>query len=216
MSAVIGSEKDPFSRRNYGLKLFKVKAPTMGLDFIAFETDITGAYDNSFPIADAPFEKKFDQLRFSFSPKYTYAKGSVQMNIGFQDSNREFISSFPSSSEGQNTYIDVFNTHSFNSKWSLLTGVNYQREATVLEAVKHATTQTDLYTNALYAGAYFHLNTGLRWNNHSSYGSHFTYNFNPSLHFTQDSKKLRLLEAGAQHILPPVCISFLVPTELQL
>jgi vitamin B12 transporter len=223
MSAVIGTEKDPFSRRNYGLKLFKVKPQQWDWTLLLSKTDITGAYDNSFPIADAPFEKKFDQLRFSFSPKYTYAKGSVQMNIGFQDSNREFISSFPSSSEGQNTYIDVFNTHTFNSKWSLLTGVNYQREATVLEAVKHATTQTDLYTNALYAGAYFHLNTGLRWNNHSSYGSHFTYNFNPSLHFTQDSKKLRLFGSwSTAYIAPslyqlfsPYGVTTLAPAETQ-
>ena len=182
MSAVIGNEKDPFARRNFGVRLSAVSSSAWDWDFNLSKTDLNSHYDNSYPLEDAPFRLLSDQLRWSFSPQYRYAKGRFGLHTGYQKSNRDFQSNYPSEFSAFHHFIDLFNTHRFSDKWALLTGINYQKAQSQIDDQNPSASQTDLYLNSIYEGSKLHLNTGLRRNDHQTYGTQWTYNFNPSLH----------------------------------
>lgn len=180
LSAVIGEESDPFSRINTNVKV--------GYKFSdAFEASVYGTldkfksdYDNSFPIGDANFQSESEQYRFGVAPKYTYKNGSVTLNAAYTSIDREFKSTFPSTFEGETIALDIFNKYNFNNKFYTVIGVNYIDNQTVY-AEEQSSSIVDPYLNVVYVSDFgLNVNVGARMNNHSEYGSHFTYNLNPS------------------------------------
>ena len=63
-------------------------------------------YDNG-AFSDADNEFILKQTIYGINPKYTYNKGVVQLRLNHNDINREFISAFPSTSEGSSTQADL-------------------------------------------------------------------------------------------------------------
>ncbi|WP_046758757.1 TonB-dependent receptor plug domain-containing protein [Kordia jejudonensis] len=180
LSAVIGEESDPFSRINTNVKI--------GYKFSdAFEASIYGTldkftadFDSSFPIQDANFQSESEQYRFGVAPKYTYKNGSVTLNAAYTSIERAFDSDFPSNFEGETIALDIFNKYNFNNKFYTVVGVNYIDNETLFSE-EASSSIVDPYVNVVYVSEFgLNVNAGARMNNHSEYGSHFTYNFNPS------------------------------------
>jgi vitamin B12 transporter len=70
----------------------------------------------------------------------------------------------------------------------------------------------DPYLNATYISDFgLNLNAGLRLNNHSEYGSHFVYNFNPSFVFKKDNKTYKLLTSISSAYLTPSLYQLFAP-----
>ena len=180
LSAVIGKESDRFSRINTNVKV--------GYKFSdAFEASVFGTmdkfnsdFDNSFPITDASFTSESEQYRFGVAPKYTYKNGSVTMNAAYTKIDREFRSNFPSTFEGETIAVDIFNKYNFSNKFYTVVGLNYIDNQTVF-LEEQSSSIVDPYLNVVYVSDIgLNVNAGARLNNHSEYGSHLTYNLNPS------------------------------------
>lgn len=208
LSAVIGEEKDPFSRFNTNLKL--------GYKFSdAFEARVFGSldkytfsYDNSFPIEDANFTSKNRQYRVGIAPKYTYKNGSVTMNAAYTSTERSFQSNFPSAFESNSLALDIYNKYNFNNKFYTVIGLNYI-DSEALFSEEQNTSIVDPYINVVYVSDFgLNINAGGRLNNHSEYGSHFTYNFNPSYRMA--------LGKGYAKVFGSYSTSFIAPSLSQL
>lgn len=178
------AEKDVFSRYNTNLKLgyefstnFEITAYA-SLD--KFKTDIDGFPPPTFTFADTDDEFISQQKRVGVSPKLKYNNGSFQINAAYTKIDRETISDFGSINEADSYVIDAFNKYNFNDTFYTIVGLNYG-DYKSLFIEEESFTNTDPYLNVVYVSDFgLNLNAGARLNNHSEYGSHFVYNFNPS------------------------------------
>ena len=83
-------------------------------------------------------------------------------------------------------------------------GIQWQNNFAAFESFPDSH-QTDLYTNIVSRFTErFRINSGLRWNRHSSYKNHFTYSFNPSLTLTKKKQiEIKLLGAMSSAFIAP-------------
>ncbi|WP_203255728.1 TonB-dependent receptor plug domain-containing protein [Hyunsoonleella ulvae] len=177
-------EKDPFSRYNTNVKLgYKFSdniAFTAYASLDKFKTDIDGFPPPTFAFADTDDEFISQQKRVGIAPKFTYKNGSFQVNAAYTKIDRETISAFGSVNEADSYVVDAFNKYNFNDKFYTIVGLNYGDYKSVFTD-DESFTNTDPYLNVVYVSEFgLNVNAGGRMNNHSEYGSHFVYNFNPS------------------------------------
>jgi vitamin B12 transporter len=183
LSAVIdedSKEKDAFSRYNANLKLGYVFSKKFKLSLYGIYDHFDAAYDNSFPIEDAPFTSQSDQKRFGLSSVYDYGAGSLTVNAAYNTIARSFESNYPSAYDSDSYVMDIFNKYVFNDQFYTVLGFNYVEGRTDF-GEKEKTSNADPYVNVVYVSDFgFNMNAGARLNNHSEYGSYFIYNLNPS------------------------------------
>lgn len=208
---------DPFRRNNLDLRL--------GVDFSEKFTlngaFTTSRFKNNFDgdsFTDGDNTTLEDNFRFSLSPQFNYAKGSVNVNMAYTKFDIDRIrTSFPGKSDGDNYMVDAFVKHNFG-KVKFIGGINFQSNkirtfsipfgATNLTETQFAqdpkTTITDPYANIVYISETgFNLNAGVRWNNHSIYGNNFVYNFNPSYRFSNDNGYTRIFGSFSTAFVAP-------------
>ena len=199
MSAVAGGENDLFARNNFGLNLGQQFSDNYSLrlsankDFSRSEYD---GFDASFIPADANNLLVSDQWRFALQQNLQYNKGELQLDLGYQSTERDFQSDFPVFYESTNLTLDLSNRYIFSDQlYSIVGYFTQQNTANIVDEEKSA--QHDLYANLIYLVDGFNLNIGSRWNSHDIYGSHLTYNLNPSFNFELNEK--RSLKFLGQH-----------------
>ncbi len=204
MSAVIGSEKDPFDLLNFGASLdYKPKESfdlTTGFDHSSIHSD----FDNSFPLEDADFKLITDMSRLYFNPNFTYPNGGLSLRLGYQVVDRDFQSAFPFKTHAENTQLELFNKYVISERYYTVFGLLSQDNFADYEDGLR-TNQTDFYGNVVTRFSEgFRLNMGGRWNIHSSYGNHFTYSINPSLELlNKDQNLLKLQTAYSAAFIAP-------------
>ncbi|MBD0832280.1 TonB-dependent receptor plug domain-containing protein [Aestuariibaculum sediminum] len=200
-------EEDTFSRFNTNLKLgykfsekFNFSAFT---SYYKLNTDIDGFPAPAYVLADTEDEYHSEQTRVGISPKYTYNNGSIQVNAAFSKIKRETISEFSSTNEAESFVIDAFNKYSFDETFYTIVGVNFT-EYKSLFLEEQSYTNTDPYLNAVYVSEFgLNINAGARLNNHSEYGSHFVYNFNPSYSVALNQGYLKAFGSYATSFIAP-------------
>ena len=190
-----GNESDPFNSINGNLKLgyhfSKVFKVNTYASFDKFKSD----FDDAFNRIDTDDVSNTNQYRLGISPELNYKNGSLNLNFAYNNVKREIIASFPGKYNAESYVADVFNKYNFNKMFYTVLGFNFQRNsmesftipfgATELEldldpAYAHFTI-TDPYANMVYVSGFgLNVNTGVRLNNHSEYGSHLVYSLNPS------------------------------------
>ena len=192
LSAAISdtNEKDAYSKygldANLGYQFSTAFSLNVYGNLTDTKSDIDG-YDASFNFVDTNDEFNSKQARVGLSSQFKYNKGSLNLNAAFSEYDREFVSTFPSLYKSKNLVLDVYNKYVFDDAFFTIIGLN------VIENNATFTTDetfdiTDPYANFVYVSDFgFHMNAGVRLNNHNAYGSHFIYNFNPS--FTLKSNK---------------------------
>ena len=130
------------------------------------------------------------------------------MNAAYTKIDREFRSNFPSTFEGETVAVDIFNKYNFNNKFYTVVGLNYIDNQTVF-IEEQSSSIVDPYVNVVYVSDIgLNVNAGGRLNNHSEYGSHFTYNLNPSYRMS--------LGEGYVKGFASYSTSFIAPTLSQL
>ncbi|WP_136481861.1 TonB-dependent receptor plug domain-containing protein [Cognatitamlana onchidii] len=185
MSAVITkeNEKDAFSKYGVDVNLGYNFSDAFSLQIFGNYTDVNAeidGYDASFMLTDTDDRFKSKQSRTGLSAAYKYNNGSIHLNAAYSAYDREFISSFPSVFESKNYVADFYNKYVFNDKFYTILGVNAIENSAVFSEEKTFTI-VDPYANVVYVSDFgLNVNAGVRMNNHSEYGSHFTYNVNPS------------------------------------
>jgi len=209
LSAVIGEESDRFSRINANVRVGYKFSEAFDVSIFGSQDKFKNDFDSSFPIADANFVGASDQYRFGIAPKYTYKNGSVTLNAAYTTIDREFRTSSISTIEGKTIAIDIFNKYNFSNQFYTVVGLNYiDSQATF--ASEQSSSIVDPYVNVVYVSDFgFNLNIGGRLNNHSEYGTNFTYNLNPSY-------RRALGEDGYAKVFGSYSTSFIAPNLTQL
>ena len=214
LSAAISdtNEKDAYSK--YGLDA------TLGYQFsTAFSLNVYGnltdtksdidGYDASFNFVDTNDEFNSKQARVGLSSQFKYNKGSLNLNAAFSEYDREFVSTYPSLYKSKNLVLDVYNKYVFDDAFFTIVGLN------VIENNATFTTDetfniTDPYANFVYVSDFgFHMNAGVRLNNHNAYGSHFIYNLNPSFTLKSNKGYTKFFGSYSTSFITPSLISFI-------
>lgn len=197
-----GNEKDPYSKYGIDVNLGYAFSESFSLKFYGNLTDVDSDFDGgSFLDADNRFLS--EQYRAGLSSTYKYSRGSLVVNAAFSKYNREFISSFPSVFESKSYILDAYNRYNFNNTFYTVVGLNIMNsEADFVEAEDFK--MVDPYINTVYVSDFgLNLNVGARLNNHSEYGSHFTYNLNPSYTHKFDTNYLKVLSSYSTSYITP-------------
>ena len=209
LSAAIGdaNEKDAYSKygvdANLGYQFSTALSLNIYGNFTDTKSDIDG-YDASFNFGDTNEKFNSKQARVGVSSKFKYNKGSLNLNAAFSEYDREFVSAFPSLFKSKNLIFDLYNKYVFDDTFYTIVGLNVmENKATFTN--DEIFNITDPYANFVYVSDFgFHMNAGVRLNNHNVYGSHFIYNLNPS--FTLKSNK------GYTKIFGSYSTSFITPS----
>ncbi len=212
MSAVNnGTERDAFSRTNTNVKLGYQATDNFSISMYANHDRFTADFDNSFPIQDALFTSKSKQYRLGISPKLRYKNGSFTVNAAYNNVERDIKSSFPNNFVGKSFIVDAFNKYNFDDKFYTIVGVNYIKNETEF-TINEESTIIDPYANVVWISTFgMNLNAGARLNNHSEYGSHFTYNLNPSYTYKFDDNYLKILGSYSTSFISPNLSQLLGP-----
>ncbi len=188
-------EDDPFTRINTSINLGYEISDKFSVSTFGTFNKLNISFDGgSFTEAENISLNK--NYRVGIAPKYTYRKGSVQINAAYSlyDIDRT-TSQYPGTSKGENYVVDASVKHNLNNTFYGILGVSAQKneietysipwgdtelsKTVYSEAPK--TTIVDPYVNVVYVSDFgINLNAGARLNTHSKYGNHVVYNFNPS------------------------------------
>ncbi len=205
LSAIITplNQEDTYSQINTDIKLGYQFSDDFKIGVYANQTKLNTEYDESFGLFDADYRFLSDQKRAGLTSEYKYRQGSLNLNMAYTNYDSENKSAFPSTFEGENYVVDVYNKLSFNDKFFTIIGLNYIKDQTKFTTTKDFNI-IDPYANMVYVSDFgFNLNMGARLNNHSEYGSHFVYNVNPSFAFKTEKGYLKVLTTYATSFITP-------------
>ncbi|WP_417444789.1 TonB-dependent receptor plug domain-containing protein [Joostella sp.] len=208
LSAVIGEEKDPFNRINSNINLGYKFSDRFSFKVLGYYDKFKADFDSSSPQQDSDDYSESEQFRVAITPEYTYNNGSVTLNASYNTIDRDIYSSFPNSYEANSTVVDLFNKYNFSDKFYTIIGFNYMKSEATLGADTDFST-SDPYANVVWVSDFgLNMNVGGRMNNHSEYGTNFTYNFNPSYTLKFNDDYLKFLGSYST--------SYIAPTLSQL
>ncbi|UCD62236.1 MAG: TonB-dependent receptor [Flavobacteriaceae bacterium] len=205
LSSIIteANEEDPFSRYNIDLKLGYLFNNKISLTVYANQTNLNSAYDESFGFVDAPYTFLTEQKRLGLSSKWKYKKGDLNLNGSFTNYKSDNRSAFPSMFEGNNYVIDLFNRYTFDERIYAILGVNYNLDRADVDGIQEFSL-IDPYANLVYVSPFgLNVNTGLRLNIHSEYGTQIVYNLNPSYSIALDDGYLKFMGTYATSYITP-------------
>ncbi len=156
-------------------------------------------YDYS-AFQDGTYRNNDRQYFLGGNAKFKYNdKGSVQLNIRYTNTERlgqDLMNSAYTDQYlygGDNFFADLFNTYTFNEYFSLVGGIQYEKQSmeskslpwggasmeNVLKFDDTNVTTYDVYANAQLKYNIFRLDLGGRLTNHSKFNNHFVYSINP-------------------------------------
>ena len=205
LSAVVSptNESDPFSRINTTVKLGYDLSDSFTIQLYGNQSKYKAAFDNVFPTEDANFTSQSEQYRAGINSVFSYNKGNLTLNAAYNSIDRVFNDNFSSVFEAKSKVFDIFNTYTFNAKLYTIVGLNYIKNETVFTSDTDFTT-TDPYLNTVWISNFgLNVNAGIRLNNHSEYGSHFTYTFNPSYTYEFNESYIKLLSSYSTAYIAP-------------
>ena len=166
--------------------------------------EVSSDLDSGYPIEDADYKYGTSLNRYSLNTSYAYENGSLNLNAGFQQNDREYESPFTYGYESDNLNVDLYNKYIFNNKFYTILGLQYQNSE-MEAAYDTRVSQSDLYINTVYLDpSGFNFNVGLRYNHHDNYGGNFIYSINPSFNIDLNEKrKLKLLTSYSKAFISP-------------
>ena len=185
LSAAISevNEKDTFSKQgvdvNFGYSFNTAFSLNVFGNLTETNSEIDG-FDSNFNLVDTADEFNSKQSRIGVLSTFKYLKGSVRLNAAYSEYDREFISSFPSTYTAKNFILDIHNKYVLDDAFYTVVGLNFIENKAVFSS-EQTFSIVDPYANLVYVSDFgLNINSGVRLNIHSDYGSHFIYNLNPS------------------------------------
>jgi len=153
-------------------------------------SNFNGTYSNgAFSGASNPFNSTLQNT--GFTGRYTYAKGSINANYGYDFTNS--IYSF-AVYKGAFNHTELWINHTFTPILHLVGGINFQSYK-----ITNSDTVTSIlspYATLLYSTGKFHIELGGRFNHTNRFGNNFTYSINPSYLIASQLKLFANLSSG--------------------
>ena len=211
-------EDNPFRKNNLYARLGYKISPKLQFYFFGNLDKFNSSFDDSFMYEDADNRLISSQLRTGSHWVATYNKGSFIFSDSYTEFKRELESDYPNKFDGKVYAFDAHNKYVFNRKFYTIIGVNgifsefnsynipfgetdFSR---VVDANEANFDIVDPYLNVVYISDFgLNINAGTRMNNHSEYGSHWVYNFNPSFVFNTSSGYLKVLSSYSTAYITP-------------
>jgi len=208
LSAAISdtNEKDAFSRYgidvNLGYKFSTAFSLNLYGNFTDSKSDVDGN-DANFNFVDTAEEFNSSQTRVGVSSQFKYTEGSLNLSAAYSEYDRAFVSTYPSLYKSKNLVFDFYNKYVFDETFYTIIGLNIiENKATFSK--DETFNITDPYANFVYVSDVgFHMNAGVRLNNHNVYGSHFIYNFNPSFLLKSDRGYTKIFGSYSTSFITP-------------
>lgn len=205
LSAVVttDNEQDDFSRFATNLRLGYRFSTDFKLGFTGNQTKLRTEFDEASGFFDTDYEYFSIQERIGLNAELTYKNGSLQLNSAYSGYIGENFSNFPSTFQGKNYVIDIYNKYNYMDKWYTVLGLNYIQDQAEL-AVNEEFTIIDPYVNVVYVSDFgLNVNAGVRLNNHSEYGNNLVYSINPSYSMKTASGYLKFMGSYATSYITP-------------
>lgn len=177
------NEKDTFSKQgvdvNFGYSFNTAFSLNVFGNLTETNSEIDG-FDSNFNLVDTADEFNSKQFRIGLLSTFKYLKGSVRLNAAYSEYDREFISSLPSTYAAKNFILDIHNKYVLDDAFYTVLGLNFIKNKAIFSS-EQTFSIVDPYANLVYVSDFgLNINSGVRLNIHSNYGSHFIYNLNPS------------------------------------
>ena len=191
MSSVIGTEDDSTAKQNLSAQYQLQLSSDFRLNAFFTKDYFSSEYDDSFALMDADNHFTSKSQRVVVQPKWTGESSSFVGRVSWSSSSRDFVSSFPMSFEGDVMDVEgVFSTK-LSTKLTGLIGLNHKQQKAQFKE-KVSADLMDYFVNILYeSNGLFEAQAGARLSEHSTYGSNWTYHFNPSVYFDFNAVDLR-------------------------
>lgn len=222
-----GTKKDVYNAFNgntkIGYQFSDAYKLTAYANFDTFKAD----FDDASNFMDADNLSVSNQYRLGLSQRFDYKKGSIIANTAFNNTDREIESSYPAKYKSESVVVDVYNKYTFNSIIHTVLGISLQDSkmqsfvipfgATNLQQGinpdKASFTILDPYVNAVYESDFgLNVNAGIRLNNHSEYGVHLVYSFNPSFKLETNFGYAKLITSYSTAYITPSLYQLFEPT----
>jgi vitamin B12 transporter len=188
-------DKDVFNSINGNFKISYQISKSLKISTYASFDDFKADFDDTNSGLEIEDISKTNQYRFGLSSEFEYNKGSINLNVAKNRTNRKINSSYPANYNAESFIVDIYNRYQIKSNIYAVLGINLQQNEMESFVIPYGSTTLeqsinpnealykiiDPYMNLVYVSKYgVNLNTGIRLNNHSEYGSHLVYNLNPS------------------------------------
>ena len=205
MSALsIGEEADAFNRKNlafgknYELNHLKLNGQLRFNEFNA-------GFDDSFLGQDADFLSLSKQLTLQLNVTAPMGgKQTLKALFLSNQSDREIRSNYPAVYSGGHSSLDLYYSSYKNDGLSLLGGVFFTRQTTEFSEAEQSQSIEPYFNSTLKASDKLHLNAGVRYVAHSSFGSHWVYQAGPSLNLKLNrDQHFRLFAAVGSAFIAP-------------
>ena len=212
-SSTVGTtfNDDPFHRSSFTGKLGYEFSKAFSLNAFSNINKVDADFDAGFG-ADGANSFSSRNVQIGINPEYKYNKGSVVLNASMADTERIFKMSSESIYKGNSIIGDLYNRTKITSFLWGVVGANFsQTEMEQFSAFGNISnedasiTTIDPYLNLTYLSDFgLTVNAGARFNNHSDYGNHLVYNFNPSFLFdVNDDLNVKVLASGSTAFIAP-------------
>ena len=202
---------DPFHRSSLTGKLGYEFSKAFSLNAYTNINKVDADFDAGFG-ADAANSFSSRNVQIGINPEYKYNKGSVVLNASMADTERIFKMSSESIYKGNSIIADLYNRTKITSFLWGVVGANFSQtemeQFTPFGDISKddaSITTIDPYVNLTYLSDFgLTVNAGARFNNHSDYGNHLVYNFNPSFLFdVNDDLNVKVLASGSTAFIAP-------------
>ena len=150
----------------------------------------------------------------------------MNLNAAITSSEREFDSSFPAIFEAMSISSDLYNKYKISEEFLTVIGISYvdtemdsfsipfgsNSFSPDIESSNANDVSIDPYLNMTYLSDFgLNLNSGVRLNNHSEYGSHFVFHFNPSYNFSLKNSKIKVFGSIGSAFITPSLFQLFAP-----
>jgi len=212
-------EKDGFKSNNGLLKLGYEVNDNLSFELFGNYNKYDYDYDDS-AYTDSNINNGYEkEIKHGLKANFSYNKGELVVIVSASNLKRGFDSfnSFGGTTdnylyEGKSLSAEMVNKYTFNEEFHVILGLNYQdfdNQTNTpfgnIDSNIAKYTTTDPYASVVHTGKNgLNVNAGVRLNNHSEYGNHFVYHFNPSYNIlANDVAKLKVLASYSTAFIAP-------------
>jgi vitamin B12 transporter len=190
-------DKDGFVRNSVSTRFELPLFEGFTLEPILTYSDYDGDYDNgAFSDGDNRYEATFLNTGTRF--EYNHGRYDLKGAVTYTDTERKFTDGFGVfNPTAQLLNSDVYGVYNLDSGTRLLAGVNHQKLDYQLDATETGTSIISPYVTAfIVTESGLDAELGLRFNQHSDFGSNITFNIAPVFNLNRELKLMASLSSG--------------------